>query len=305
MSITINEPCKENWENMSPTEKGAFCQQCAMEVHDFSKQTPDEIRTILKQKLGSRVCGRFTANQLDTLNYDFQQWKKELGSKRSFQSALIFSLIVVFGMTLFSCEEEDVTIGTIQKVGHVMIGAGDFGNGHMSPQKEGIVAHLKEEQLKTEPIEVPEIWDELIVGEIAYDPDVVIEEPPVQLAEEPVVTEERQIFVLGGPGLSRDYIEHIEAYEPLQVEEVKEFSSLIYPNPVVDRATLKIEVPQSTTAQMKLFNLSGQLLRDLGVHALEEGTFELPVETFNLQRGMYIITIASKEYQESVKFQKH
>lgn len=305
MSITINEPCKENWENMSPTEKGAFCQQCAMEVHDFSKQTPDEIRTILKQKLGSRVCGRFTADQLDTLNHDFNQWKKQLGSKRSFQSALIFSLIVVFGMTLFSCEEEDVTIGTIQKVGQVMIGAGDIGNGHVQPQKESIIEHLKSEQAKLEPIEIPEIYDELVVGEIAYDPDVIIEEPPVPLSKEQVVIEERMVHVLGGPGLSREYVEYIEAYEPLGTEGEKEFSSLVYPNPVIDRATLKVEVPEATSAQMKLFNLSGQMIRDLGMHNLEEGTFELPVEVYNLQRGMYIITIASKEYQESVKFQKH
>lgn len=34
-NIWINDPCSENWNEMNPTQKGAFCQKYANEVDDF------------------------------------------------------------------------------------------------------------------------------------------------------------------------------------------------------------------------------------------------------------------------------
>jgi hypothetical protein len=36
MGISIKEPCHEDWSKMTATEKGAFCQKCALEVIDFT-----------------------------------------------------------------------------------------------------------------------------------------------------------------------------------------------------------------------------------------------------------------------------
>ncbi|HRD37580.1 MAG TPA: hypothetical protein PLC65_03020 [Bacteroidia bacterium] len=44
MKIEINKPCHENWDAMTPNEKGAFCLVCTKDVIDFSKQTLDEIK---------------------------------------------------------------------------------------------------------------------------------------------------------------------------------------------------------------------------------------------------------------------
>ena len=41
--IDIPTPCKEGWQNMAPTEKGAFCNSCQKEVIDFTQKTPAEI----------------------------------------------------------------------------------------------------------------------------------------------------------------------------------------------------------------------------------------------------------------------
>jgi hypothetical protein len=43
MKITIPKPCHENWENMTPDEKGRFCAVCSKTVRDFSKVPDDEI----------------------------------------------------------------------------------------------------------------------------------------------------------------------------------------------------------------------------------------------------------------------
>lgn len=103
MAISIKEPCHEDWAKMTSTEKGAFCQSCAMEVIDFTNKTPFEIKSILSHEFStsSRTCGRITNYQLDQINDDFFQWKNE---RESFSAVWIFSLIAVFGLTLFSCQ---------------------------------------------------------------------------------------------------------------------------------------------------------------------------------------------------------
>lgn len=62
-TITIPEPCHENWGNMTETAKGKFCGSCKKEVVDFSNTS---IAT-LSQKLdsGSKLCGRFRPDQLN------------------------------------------------------------------------------------------------------------------------------------------------------------------------------------------------------------------------------------------------
>ncbi len=105
-NINIPEPCSEKWNEMSPTKKGAFCQKCAIDVYDFTNKTGDEIRDILKLNIGSSVCGRIQPKQLAQLNDDFSAW--QITNEQSYHRAWGFTLLVVFGMTLFSCAEDEV-----------------------------------------------------------------------------------------------------------------------------------------------------------------------------------------------------
>jgi len=88
---------------MKPSEKGAFCQKCALEVIDFTHKTPIEIKQLLVQNFSqnSRTCGRITNYQLDQLNDEFFHWKSE---QEMFRAVWIFSLLAAFGLTLFSCQ---------------------------------------------------------------------------------------------------------------------------------------------------------------------------------------------------------
>ena len=55
--INIPVPCTEDWNKMTPTDKGAYCDKCAFEVIDFTNQTPEEIKATLKSRMGQKTCG--------------------------------------------------------------------------------------------------------------------------------------------------------------------------------------------------------------------------------------------------------
>lgn len=103
MGISIKEPCHEDWAKMTATQKGAFCQKCALEVTDFTNKTSFEIKQLLVQEFtqNDRTCARITNFQLDQLNDEYFQWKNE---RDNFRAVWIFSLVAVFGLSLFSCQ---------------------------------------------------------------------------------------------------------------------------------------------------------------------------------------------------------
>ena len=103
MAISIKEPCHEDWTKMTPTQKGAFCQACALEVIDFTDKSPYEIKSMLAKEFATttRTCSRITNFQLDQINDDFFKWKNDTDA---FRAVWIFSLIAVFGLSLFSCQ---------------------------------------------------------------------------------------------------------------------------------------------------------------------------------------------------------
>jgi hypothetical protein len=62
--ISLPEPCHENWQEMTPTEKGRFCASCQKEVIDFTQLNDAKIVAFLKQGQQG-FCGRFRETQLD------------------------------------------------------------------------------------------------------------------------------------------------------------------------------------------------------------------------------------------------
>lgn len=75
--LTVPEPCHENWNNMSPVEKGRYCQSCQKQVVDFSLMNDKEITAYLNNAFAN-VCGNFLPAQLNrelTQNKKAFNWK--------------------------------------------------------------------------------------------------------------------------------------------------------------------------------------------------------------------------------------
>lgn len=62
--LSIPRPCHENWEAMTPTEKGKFCASCQKTVVDFTSMSDRQIAEFFK-KPASSVCGRAHNDQLN------------------------------------------------------------------------------------------------------------------------------------------------------------------------------------------------------------------------------------------------
>lgn len=63
INLSIPQPCAENWNSMTPTQKGKFCGSCQKEVIDFSDMRDSELIAFFKRPAGS-MCGRFSKEQL-------------------------------------------------------------------------------------------------------------------------------------------------------------------------------------------------------------------------------------------------
>lgn len=78
LQLSIFQPCHENWQNMTPTEQGRFCNACSKEVVDFSMMTDSEVLNYFTRISHQNVCGRVLPSQLERhISYP-QEIKKKM-----------------------------------------------------------------------------------------------------------------------------------------------------------------------------------------------------------------------------------
>jgi hypothetical protein len=66
VQIQIPKPCHENWNNMTPDERGRFCGSCQKIVVDFTVMSDKELLDYISNVAGQPTCGRFSYHQLNT-----------------------------------------------------------------------------------------------------------------------------------------------------------------------------------------------------------------------------------------------
>jgi hypothetical protein len=98
MKIAINKPCHEDWNKMTPNEQGAFCGVCTKSVVDFSKKSLEEIKIFFSKPVTSKLCGRFTEDQLVELNTE-TFIEKFIGFRFTRKVAMITALAFVAFLT--------------------------------------------------------------------------------------------------------------------------------------------------------------------------------------------------------------
>lgn len=104
--LTIPTPCTEDWNQMTPSAKGAFCQKCQVDVMDFTEKTNEEIKNFFQRNKGKKTCGHIRQAQLANFNNSYANWENQ--STQTFWSKFLWACMITFGMTLFTgCETTD------------------------------------------------------------------------------------------------------------------------------------------------------------------------------------------------------
>lgn len=116
MKLHIPRPCHEDWNQMLPEEQGRHCQLCSKTVIDFTTWEPEAIRDYMKQRSGEKVCGRFTAGQLDSaVKPEDVNWPASIAlSGLSFFKKVAALIVVVFGLMASSCDNKVEMSGAIK-----------------------------------------------------------------------------------------------------------------------------------------------------------------------------------------------
>jgi hypothetical protein len=112
--ISVPKPCHEDWDKMTPEQTGKFCGSCAKTVVDFTQMLPEKMQQYFIQHQNEKVCGRFKATQLNTINITIPE--SVLYRRRPLRKALLLAIFVVMGNTLFSCRNDVGTLGEVSVV---------------------------------------------------------------------------------------------------------------------------------------------------------------------------------------------
>src|ERR1041385_377391 len=114
LQISIPKPCHQDWNKMTPEERGRFCSVCQKTVLDFSEKTKEEIQEFILAHRHEQLCGRFRNQQLA----EFSRIELPMPvyqSRFSFLNSFLAALLFCFGTSLFSCNlPASPTLGKVE-----------------------------------------------------------------------------------------------------------------------------------------------------------------------------------------------
>ncbi|WP_343747781.1 T9SS type A sorting domain-containing protein [Fluviicola sp.] len=296
--VGIQEACSEDWSKMTPTEKGAFCQQCAKQVLDFSNRSTDEIKRTLLETKGQSVCIRMTLSQEQALNAEFEAWAAR--NKNQFQHLFFAALLIVFGLSLFSCEDErdrkqisDTQVALARVI--------EDKQPEEAPKEETTF-------IPPHPVEV-----EVVNADPIYEIVQYVEQAPQELAEVEVLPYEGRTYIMGGGYGSVTYINYLENTVPQAEVELDEngvpypteYKASVFPNPAVEQTTLEVLSPKKGLTEIDLYDLSGKHIQHLYSGEMPRGTFRNPIDLNGLATGIYLVVIRSADFRETVRILKN
>jgi len=135
MRISIENPCHEDWQAMTPETQGRFCGACEKTVVDFTKMSDAEILQYFSKPSVDKTCGRFRVEQLAELGTSKQNIPSERNwvtatSLKPSKSLLHFAylLVVVLGVGLSSCNNhvQGEIMGDTTMVGTTVLDTSDI-----------------------------------------------------------------------------------------------------------------------------------------------------------------------------------
>src|SRR5690242_20114655 len=100
--ISIPKPCLEGWENMTPNEKGRYCNACATTVVDFTVMSDEAVQRYFIDNYGQQVCGHFKNTQVQRITIELPAniFHIQLPSWKKFSIAFL----IIYGASFLSVD---------------------------------------------------------------------------------------------------------------------------------------------------------------------------------------------------------
>lgn len=109
--ISIPTPCHEDWNEMTPNDRGRHCSSCDKTVIDFTLWQLEDIAAYLRKHREKKVCGRFKNHQLGVeIPYTDEQWVIQVaGTATSWSQKLMLIFLFAFGILSSGCHNEQAS----------------------------------------------------------------------------------------------------------------------------------------------------------------------------------------------------
>ena len=96
----------------------------------------------------------------------------------------------------------------------------------------------------------------------------------------------------------------IDHDQPGTVASTAPMSLSLYPNPVVDNATLSFTLPKSGNIKMKVYDMTGKLIKVLDIANMTKGYHTYTFDCSSINKGTYFLQMISGTESASAKFVK-
>jgi hypothetical protein len=114
LQISIPTPCHEDWNEMTPADKGRHCSQCSKTVVDFTASSAHEIAFYLSQHKSEKLCGRFNPGQIEEPIPTPEDFVKQLNYFRMPMLKKIAAIFLfAFSVMAISCNDD--VVGKVEK----------------------------------------------------------------------------------------------------------------------------------------------------------------------------------------------
>lgn len=197
-NISVPKPCHQSWQQMTPVDAGRHCQSCCKTVTDFTQMSNQQI--IEQLSLANNVCGRFSEQQLNGINYQLYAdnlpttggWKR-LAVVAGFLSSA-FSFKAEAQTTPTKTEQRSRVVGSVS-----VVSANDLARKAAPPDSATVKA---------------------ISGNIVDENNTPLPGATVKISSSTTgsQTDINGHFVLTVPATAAQFGVHILGYKPLQVD---------------------------------------------------------------------------------------
>lgn len=94
-NVQLRFSCSENWDSMSASDGGKYCDKCQKKVYDFTNSKAAEFQQILAEN-NYKVCGKFIREQMHAQPIVLPFWKK-----------WVSAAMVLIGVNLTNCKSNN------------------------------------------------------------------------------------------------------------------------------------------------------------------------------------------------------